>query len=249
MKFRDLKADEVECRIGTINEKGLTLLLYKDARCDMNVLDETVGAENWQREHYEVKGNMFCRVGICCKMKVDESGNDGDVLVPDWVWKADCGTESYTEKEKGESSDSFKRACFNWGIGRELYTAPFIWIPAKEYSSTTINGKPSTRDKFKVAIMEVKDKAITKLRIDNTSKGTTVFEWEDCPPAGKYKDAEIKALEKTMQDIAEARNTPYSEVYNKLMEIIVAEGSTLEELDDRHFLAAKMQIAKWYQKL
>ncbi|MBQ7046245.1 MAG: hypothetical protein IJN85_00700 [Oscillospiraceae bacterium] len=236
MKFRDLRADEVECRIGTINEKGLTLLLYKDARCDMNVLDETVGAENWQREHYEVKGNMFCRVGICF---------DGDT----WVWKADCGTESYTEKEKGESSDSFKRACFNWGIGRELYTAPFIWISAKEYSSTTANNKPSTRDKFKVVIMDVKDKAITKLRIDNTSKGTTVFEWEDCPPAGEYKDAEIKALEKTMQDIAKARNTPYSEVYSAVMKAIVAEGSTLEELDDRHFLAAKMQIAKWYQKL
>lgn len=242
MKFRDLRADEVECRIGTINEKGLTLLLYKDARCDMNVLDETVGAENWQREHYEVKGNMFCRVGINKNYFIPESS-------PEWVYKSDCGTESYTEKEKGESSDSFKRACFNWGIGRELYTAPFIWISAKEYSSTTANNKPSTRDKFKVVIMDVKDKAITKLRIDNTSKGTTVFEWEDCPPAGKFKGAEIKALENAMREIAQKRETPYSEVYNMLMKTIVAEGSTLEELDDRHFLAAKMQIAKWCEKI
>ena len=57
-----------------------------------------------------------------------------------WVWKWDCGTESNTEKEKGEASDSFKRACVNWGIGRELYTAPQIWITCddKEWN----NGKP-----------------------------------------------------------------------------------------------------------
>lgn len=114
MKFRNLRADEIECRVGMIREKGFTLLLYKDARCDMNILDESVGAENWQRDHYECKGNLFARVGIKC-------GNE-------WVWKADCGTESNTEKEKGEASDSFKRACVNWGIGRELYSSPFIWI-------------------------------------------------------------------------------------------------------------------------
>ena len=115
MQFRTLKANELSVRIGTVSAKGVCLLLYKDARADMTILDETVGAENWQREHYEVKGNMFCRVGI-------KTGNE-------WVWKSDCGTESNAEAEKGESSDSFKRACVNWGIGRELYTSPLIFIP------------------------------------------------------------------------------------------------------------------------
>ena len=117
LSFRLLRADEIECRVGIHKKgKGITLLLYKDARCDMELLDETVGAEKWARKHYECKGNLFCSVGIS-----DEVG--------EWVYKDDCGAESNTEKEKGEASDSFKRACVNWGIGRELYTAPFIWIP------------------------------------------------------------------------------------------------------------------------
>lgn len=114
--FRTLRADEIECRVGTINEKGFTLLLYKDARCDMNILDETVGNDNWQRDHKEVKGNLYGGVSIW------------DDTKKQWITKWDCGTESNTEKEKGESSDSFKRACVNWGIGRELYTAPVIRV-------------------------------------------------------------------------------------------------------------------------
>lgn len=116
LDFRTLKAEEIECRVGQINEDGFTLLLYKDARCDMNLLDEVCGKENWQREHKEIKGNIYCGVSIYDYEKMS------------WVTKWDCGTESCTEKEKGESSDSFKRACVNWGIGRELYSAPLIKI-------------------------------------------------------------------------------------------------------------------------
>lgn len=114
--FRTLNADEIECRVGQISEDYFTLLLYKDARCDMNILDETVGCGNWQRDHKEIKGNLYGGVAI-----YDDNKKA-------WVTKWDCGTESNTEKEKGEASDSFKRACVNWGIGRELYTAPFIKI-------------------------------------------------------------------------------------------------------------------------
>lgn len=118
MKFRGLRADEIDIRVGGKSGADKTyFLLYKDARCDMNILDETVGPENWQRRHYECKGNLYCSVGIRPNAALD-----------DWVFKDDCGTESQTEKEKGESSDSFKRACVNWGIGRELYTAPNIKI-------------------------------------------------------------------------------------------------------------------------
>ena len=116
--FRELKSDEIDVRIAQINQKGATLLLYKDARCDMNILDETVGAFNWKREH--TRDNANCIVSLW-----DENKKE-------WVSKEDTGTESFTEKEKGLASDSFKRACFNWGIGRELYTAPFIHVPAEK---------------------------------------------------------------------------------------------------------------------
>lgn len=171
MKFRDLTANEIDCRVQSAKQNGVVLLLYKDARCDMNILDETVGAENWQREHYECKGNLFCRVGIKC----------GD----EWVWKADCGTESNTEAQKGEASDSFKRACFNWCIGRELYTAPFIWIPAEKCTikeSTTPQGKNvySCYDKFEVVKIGIEDKRIVGIRIVNKSRNNEVaFSWAE----------------------------------------------------------------------
>ena len=163
-KFRDLRADEIECRVQSVKENGLVLLLYKDARVDMNILDETVGSENWQREHYECKGNLFCRVGIY----------QDDASYPGWVWKSDCGTESNTEAQKGEASDSFKRACFNWGIGRELYTAPFTWIPADKCNIK--NGK--CNDKFVVEKILIENKQIVALAIYNTTKGCRAFVWQ-----------------------------------------------------------------------
>lgn len=176
IKFRDLTANEIECRVQSVKQNGLILLLYKDARVDMNILDETVGAENWQREHYECKGNLFCRVGICTKMNIDMSGNEGDILSPSWVWKSDCGTESNTEAQKGEASDSFKRACFNWGIGRELYTAPFIWITADKCD--IVDGK-KCNDKFEVEKIIIEDKRITAIAIRNVTKGVRAFVWQE----------------------------------------------------------------------
>lgn len=178
IKFRNLTEDEIECRVQQVQESGLILLLYKNARCDMNILDETVGAMNWQREHYECKGNLFCKVGI--NMFHDKSEN----IMPLWVFKSDCGAESNTEKEKGESSDSFKRACVNWGIGRELYTAPFIWIPNKDtkgkenFKSYTKNGKLATKDKFVVEkIVITDDKKITGVAIRNITQNKRVYIW------------------------------------------------------------------------
>lgn len=177
IKFRNLKEDEIECRVQSVQENGLILLLYKNARCDMNILDETVGAMNWQREHYECKGNLFCRVGINITYFVPE-------IPPEWIYKSDCGAESNTEKEKGEASDSFKRACVNWGIGRELYTSPFIWIPTVDskgkdnYKGYTKNGKPATKDKFVVErIVITEEKKITGLAIRNTTQNKRVFIW------------------------------------------------------------------------
>lgn len=122
--MRALRADEIEIRIGTVGQNGVTLLLYKNARTDMQMLDEAFGAMNWQKDYKEIKGNLYCGIGVWDDKKEQ------------WIWKWDCGTESNTEKEKGEASDAMKRACVNvgngkgiGGIGRELYTAPFIFLP------------------------------------------------------------------------------------------------------------------------
>lgn len=162
LKFRDLRADEIDVRIAQITEKGVSLLLYKDARCDMNILDETVGSFNWQRSH--TRENANCVVSIW-----DDSKSV-------WVSKEDTGTESNTEKEKGLASDSFKRACFNWGIGRELYTAPFIWISADGCKITKRNdGKLVCYDRFLVQEIKIKDKKIVSLSILNASRNAVVF--------------------------------------------------------------------------
>ena len=168
MEFRDLTREEIDVRIQSVKPNGLALLLFKDARVDMNILDETVGPECWQREHYECKGNLFCRVGICVETK------KGEAIFPEWVWKSDCGTESNTEAQKGEASDSFKRACFNWGIGRELYTSPFIWIPADKCDIN--NGK--CYDKFEVEKIVIENKRIMAIAIKNISKGVRAFVWQ-----------------------------------------------------------------------
>ena len=171
-KFRDLRADEIECRVQSVKKNGIVLLLYKDARVDMNILDETVGSSNWQREHYECKGNLFCRVGINIASTIDMSGSEGVAYISEhWVWKSDCGTESNTEAQKGEASDSFKRACFNWGIGRELYTAPFIWVSMDKCNIE--NGK--CYDKFVVDKIVIENKQITGLSVKNTTKKCNAF--------------------------------------------------------------------------
>lgn len=168
LNFRTLKASEIDSRISTVSEKGVSLLLYKDARVDQNILDETVGPMNWQRSHSRENAN--CTVSIWDDDKKQ------------WVSKEDTGTESNTEKEKGLASDSFKRACFNWGIGRELYTAPFIWISVGDCKvvdsgRTDRNGKKvmTCYDRFKVSrIAYDTDRNIIDLVIVD-KKGKAVF--------------------------------------------------------------------------
>lgn len=156
--FRKLNASEIECRVATIKANGLSLLLYKDARCDMALLDETVGSMNWQREHKIIGDVMYCGISIYDKDKSQ------------WVIKWDAGTESYTEKEKGQASDSFKRAGFNWGIGRELYTSPFIWITPKndkEFIKKENGNSYSTYTKFNVKEIGYDENVINRLVIED----------------------------------------------------------------------------------
>lgn len=163
VEIRLLRADEIECRVGVVRRNGLSLLLYKDARVDQNILDETFGIFGWKREHRFINGQLFCTVSIR-----NTSG--------EWIGKEDVGTPSYAESEKGAASDSFKRACFNIGIGRELYTAPFIWIPAEKVRMEEENGKFRVKDFFHVdTISYYKERRlITALSIRN-QRGELVY--------------------------------------------------------------------------
>lgn len=161
--FRKLNASEIDARVATVTEKGCSILLYKDARVDQNILDETVGTMNWQRSHQLIGDRLYCTVSVW------------DAEKGQWISKQDVGTESYTEKEKGQASDSFKRACFNLGIGRELYTAPFIWIGSSMVKLVEKNGKFTTYDKFRVkSIGYDKEGNINKLTIVN-DKNVVVY--------------------------------------------------------------------------
>jgi hypothetical protein len=158
MEFRLLRADEIDCRISTCSQYGVGLLLYKDARCDQNILDETVGAMNWQRHHS--RDNANCTVSIW----------DDEKKM--WIEKEDTGTESFTEAEKGLASDSFKRACFNWGIGRELYTAPNMFVFAKDLKtldSSEWQGKKkwTCKDAFVVTDIQYDGRKIVYVKVLN----------------------------------------------------------------------------------
>ena len=164
--FRKLNANEIECRVATVKAPkvegnkvsggGCSILLYKDARVDMRLLDEVFGMMGWKREHQTIEGRLYCTISVYDK----ESGQ--------WVSKQDVGVESYTEKEKGQASDSFKRACFNLGIGRELYTAPFIWISSTKCNITKKGDKLTTYDRFTVdEIGYDEDGTINRLVIRN----------------------------------------------------------------------------------
>lgn len=163
-EIRLLRANEIECRVSTISEKGISLLLYKDARVDQKILDETFTPFGWKRSHQSIDGNLYCIVEI-----YDEDKKE-------WVSKQDVGVTSYSEKEKGQASDSFKRACFNWGIGRELYSAPFIWIPASKVNIQPKGDKYITYDRFMVQYITYNEqREIDSLVIVNEN-GNLVYE-------------------------------------------------------------------------
>lgn len=159
LNFRTLKANEIECRVGNVakNDSGFFLLLYKNARVDQTILDETVGQWDWQCKYYQVKNTMVCSVGIFNKDRNE------------WLWKDNGGDDDYqAEQVKAELSDAFKRACFNWGIGRELYYAPKIWVNA--------TSENTTKARYSVKNIEYdNDKRITRLTIINEKTKEVVF--------------------------------------------------------------------------
>lgn len=164
-EIRLLRANEIEVRVASISEKGVSLLLYKDARADMKILDETFGAENWQRKHTMVGDNLYCSILIWDEKKQS------------WIEKMDVGTAGFTEKEKSLSSDSFKRASFVVGVGRELYTAPFIWVSADKIDLVRRLDKLYCNTRFSVKSVEYSDdREIIGLTIVN-EKGEEVYKF------------------------------------------------------------------------
>lgn len=173
--IRLLRADEIECRVAAVNGKGLSLLLFKDARVDQRILDEAFTPFGWRRTHQSIDGNLYCTVEVWDREKEQ------------WIAKQDVGTAGYAEKEKGQASDSFKRACFNWGIGRELYTAPFIWVPAGRADIQEREGHYAVLDRFHVRTIAYNNqKEICALSIVN-GKGQVVFEQKEKPGKDRAK--------------------------------------------------------------
>ncbi len=163
-QIRLLRAEEIECRVSVVTAKGVSLLLYKDARVDQRILDETFGMFGWKRSHQSIEGNLYCTVEVLDR----ESG--------EWIAKQDVGTVGNYEKEKSQASDSFKRACFNWGIGRELYSAPFLWVPAGMVEIQQKGELYSCKERFSVAsIAYNQDREICSLVVVN-GRGQTVYE-------------------------------------------------------------------------
>lgn len=189
LKFPPLKADQVECRVGTVGNGGFSVLLYKTARTDMDILDEVVGPENWQNAFFDAGGKLFCRLGI----------RVGD----DWIWKADCGVEGNVGEEKSQASDARKRAGFAWGIGRELYNAPFIWLNAPTTRGNDGRWRLDKYPRLEVTEFGSDGKNVTRLVICD-SYGNALFRYGDAlkqarkeaQPAGQAKATSKPKTEK-----------------------------------------------------
>ena len=205
MKIRTLRTSEIECRVQQVKSNGCVLLLYKDARCDMRILDEVFGIDGWEREHQVVNGNLYCTVRIWSEKRQQ------------WISKQDVGTESNTEKQKGEASDSFKRACFNIGIGRELYSAPFIWINLDKSEVQEENRRYKLDYKVKFEVKEIEyneDREISKLVIIDQN-GKERFSYGNAKNKTKAKS---NPLLEEVYKMAKERGFSRSSVDNKIIE-------------------------------
>lgn len=220
-KFRELKADEIEVRISQVKPKGISLLLYKTARTDANLLDETVGPENWENDFKVVDGVLYGGIGIYDERK------------DRWNWKWDAGTESNTEAEKGRASDAFKRAGFKHGIGRELYTAPFIWIPAERCKIE--NGK--CFEKFEVKEIQYTNQEIASLTIINQKK-EVVYTMNGKLPSKAFNGPKKASVE----DKAYISSNASEEQLRKLLKAYNLE--SFEDLTDEQAKKAIMAINK-----
>lgn len=220
--IRLLNTDEIEARVATVNQKGCSILLYKDARCDMRLLDETFGSMNWQRSHEVIDGKLFCNVSVW------------DTEKQQWVTKQDVGTESYTEKEKGQASDSFKRACFNFGIGRELYTAPFIWI---SITPDDLNPQGKIKTTFTVKSIAYNDKReiVSLTIVDNN--GNLRYETGKIvkPKTEPVKSEETETLAMALQEVNAATSIDtLKDICNNYRDVLGKSRAFIDAVNNRN---------------
>lgn len=228
-----LEANDIECRIQSVSKNksgkvGAVLLLYKDARVDMRILDQVFGAENWQRTHEVINGNLFCNIDIWDDEKKC------------WIRKQDVGKESNAEKEKGQASDAFKRAGFNVGVGRELYSAPFVYVELKEdeyYTKKDGNIAASASTKFKVShigynekreiseLLIIDSKGMDRYSLRGSSKGNRAADPTSDATARQAKSPSDEIIElQQMNDLlilSKEKNVPINlieERYGKKIE-------------------------------
>lgn len=223
LNFRTLNANEIDCRISTVKENGIQLLLYKDARVDMNILDEVIGPMKWQRRH--TRDNANCIVSLWDEEKQQ------------WIEKEDTGMESFTAKEKGLASDSFKRACFCWGIGRELYTAPFIWIGSNDCTIIKTGNKYTCYDEFYVSqIGYDEDRNINSLVICKQKGNKVVYRLGNKSNGLKEESQKesTKLSKKQAEDIyRELKRTGIGRIsLLKQYNVETMEAMTIEQYDD-----------------
>lgn len=215
-----LTKEDIECRIQKITNEGAVLLLYKTARADMRILDEVVGNMNWQRHHEVINGNLFCTISIY------------DPEKGQWISKQDCGVPSNMQGEKGESSDAFKRAGFSWGIGRELYDSPFIWISGKvdKYDRFHVTEIQYDRDKREFTRLVIcDDKGKERYRLNKVKTISTQEEY-----ARRRKG--IKAI----SDFVKEHNMP-----DAAFAIFLGELMNVDRMDD----LTSEQLATVYKEL
>lgn len=227
-----LPIESVDFRVQSINKGGYaTILAYKDARVDMNRLDAVVGCLNWKREHIVIDGSMYCRVSIY------------NEATKEWICKEDVGTESMADKEKGLASDSFKRACFNWGIGRELYDYPRIQIKLQKNEFEDKGGKMYPTYEFDLkswvwcADFDSNNKLI--FLAVNDSKGVTRFSWKlgtaNIQPTNEPETKELKPFP--------------ADQYETLAKAILDKKTTLDEQKTKYtFSEAAQKVIKAHYK-
>lgn len=218
-----LTARDVELRVARQTDSNVTLLVYKDARVDMRILDECFGPLNWKRSHEVINGNNYCTVSV----KDPETG--------EWISKQDVGKPSNTEAEKGEASDSFKRACFNWGIGRELYDAPDIKIKLESRDVWTPpgSGKKVITTKFKVVDM-VYNKMLGTFDkftvVDNN--GNVRFSLDAKPETVKKAEKMFGCVAEKVESYVRKTDESYEVRSKKTNQWVDVRGISIERLND-----------------
>lgn len=247
-KKRLLKAEEIECRVGqqTKDKSKYSVLLYKTSRTDFDILDEVFGSENWKSTHYEVKGKDFCMIEVRTRFEDDSAFMEkGKSIGYEWVGKSDCGSESNIEAEKGEASDAFKRAGFQWGIGRELYSAPKIWLD-KDVDQYSLNVESISYD--------VNDKIcdlVISGKVDGQKGRVTVYSFH----SGKAETVEKPKAEKTKEEKPKAEPQGVDhETLEKIRNIVAKlefEGKNLDEILAYYNVKTigEIPLAKWEKML